>query len=105
MKQQLVYDEDIFMKINELISINQFEVIFVLCDKNTEKHCLPILKSQLNSNIEIHNFSIEVGERSKNIRNAELIWRKLIEIRNSRKIVLINLGDEMVSDIGGLDRK
>jgi len=101
MNKQLVYDEDIFLKINELISNNQFELIFVLCDKNTEKHCLPILKSQLNSNIEIHNFSIEAGERSKNIRNAELIWRKLIEIRNSRKILLINLGGGMVSDIGG----
>lgn len=101
MNRNIIYSKDIFLKINELIEKNKFELIFILCDINTEKHCLPYLKSNLKTKAELHQFTVDAGENSKNLRNAELIWSNLIEIRQSRKILMVNLGGGMVSDLGG----
>jgi 3-dehydroquinate synthase len=72
---------------------------FLLTDENTHDHCLPLLANYLPE--DIPEFKLIPGENSKNLENAERIWRWLIECKASRGDVLINLGGGVVSDIGG----
>lgn len=101
MNQTLVHKDDIFLKINNLISKNHYEVVFILCDENTQKHCLPFLLNELVDDVNTYTLTLEAGEENKNIQNAEIIWKELTKIRNSRKMLMINLGGGMISDIGG----
>jgi len=68
---------------------NPSGTVFILCDENTEKHCLPLLKSSL-SKADI--ISISSGEKNKNLQTCEYIWNDSLTKIADRKSLLINLG-------------
>ena len=82
----------------ELCSRNQ---ICILTDSNTIKHCLPHFFTLFPSLSRSVVFAVVPGERSKNIRQVEKLWRELNLNGMSRNHMLINLGGGIVSDIGG----
>ena len=72
---------------------------FLITDKNTHKKCLPILKSKLP--VLTSEYIISPGEKSKNLQNAGLIWKWLLENNAGKGDLLINLGGGVVTDLGG----
>ena len=49
--------------------------VWLLCDRNTRKHCLPLLKEALPSTINI--MTLQAGEESKSLASCELIWNSM----------------------------
>jgi 3-dehydroquinate synthase len=86
--------------LRESVDFEGFSSIFVLVDKNTLQHCVPFLKTALNS-ITYHLFSIEPGEESKNLETCNDIWKWLISHNADRHSLLVSLGGGVVTDIGG----
>lgn len=101
MMQTPIYFKEIYLKLNEIIEENECQFVFVLTDSHTQQFCLPILLDELKGDFEVFSFSIPAGEENKNLSSAASIWSKLAETRQSRKMLLLNLGGGMVTDLGG----
>jgi len=78
--------------------LKEFKETIILCDQNTEKHCLPLLN--LSKDVKIVSFP--AGESNKSAFTLNHIWNKLLIFEANRDTILINLGGGVVTDIGGL---
>lgn len=78
--------------------VNNESQMVILCDHNTEKFCLPLLK--LKSNIPI--ISISPGELNKSTFSLNHIWNQLVIHHADRNTVLVNIGGGVITDLGGL---
>jgi len=87
-------------KLKNVIENIQPDKIFILTDKNTHFHCLPLLKNNL-QNIDYKEIIIKAGDENKNIDTLCKIWQFLSKNFTSRKSLLVNLGGGVVCDIGG----
>lgn len=91
-------------KISEMFDLSKYSKIAILTDKNLIKSgWLDKLKSGLRSGInkEISTIIIKAGEKYKNIKTVEKIWKQMLEAGLDRKSLLINLGGGVVCDMGG----
>jgi len=75
--------------------------VFLLSDHNTHKNCLPVLIEHLPWLAERPVFSIKPGEDEKEIATLTKIWIWLMELRASKRAILVNLGGGVVTDLGG----
>jgi len=73
--------------------------VFVLTDKNSHRHCLPLLKSWLPKATTV--IQIPAGEMHKQLETCSLVWEKLTRKNADRKAILLNLGGGVVGDLGG----
>ncbi len=91
-----------YYQLKKYILDGNFSKIFILCDDNTKKDCLPLLVDKLTiSDFKSICIEIEHGEQNKNIKTCEKIWKKLLQNGCDRKSLMINLGGGVVTDIGG----
>ncbi len=74
---------------------------FMLCDTNTQLHCLPIFEKRFGKTAPGHLIVIPAGEAHKQLETAEEIWRQLQLSGARRDSLLMNLGGGVVCDIGG----
>lgn len=77
------------------------EDIFVLTDENTANFCLPELPDLVHDVPREQLIKIPAGEKSKSLRNAEKIYRLLMERAATRQSLLVNLGGGVITDLGG----
>ncbi len=89
-----------FRKFVEQVKSDKKNIV-ILCDKNTEKHCLPLLESVVLSPFIGLIISIPDGEEHKNIETITYIWKQLLENDIDRNTVLISLGGGVICDLGG----
>lgn len=82
--------------LNNFLSENKYNKVFILVDENTKRDCLPLL--QKNDFFEI---VIKSGEQNKNIQTCLHIWSVLLENEAHRNDLLINLGGGVIGDMGG----
>ncbi len=77
--------------------------LIILCDSNTEKHCLPYFEEKYVRALDlpVRVLSIAPGESSKSLEEAQNIWDQLIEHRVDREALFIALGGGVVTDLGG----
>jgi 3-dehydroquinate synthase len=75
--------------------------IVVLCDENTEKHCLALLKSYVSFPFCDWIIAVPCGEEHKTIQTVSCIWEQLLEKDADKNVVLISLGGGVVCDLGG----
>lgn len=73
--------------------------IFVLTDKNSEKHCLHLFLERVPVPFSV--ILIPEGEEHKHLETCQHIWTNLMEKGADRKSLLINLGGGVIGDIGG----
>ena len=95
------FEKDKFSHLKHFLKENSFSNIFILCDKNTEKHCLPIF---LKGNKALKNatmFSIPSGEKHKTLDTALTVWNFLLNNKVDKNSLLICLGGGVVCDLGG----
>ncbi len=74
---------------------------FMLCDTNTQLHCLPHFEKIFGKTAPGHLIVIPAGEAHKQLETAEEIWRQLQLSGARRDSLLMNLGGGVVCDIGG----
>lgn len=72
--------------------------VWLLCDRNTRKHCLPLLKDALPATA--HVIALPEGEESKSLASCELIWKTLSRKNVDRNALIICLGGGMICDLG-----
>jgi len=84
--------------IKDFIETVKYSQLGVLLEKNTSKHCYPLIKDVLpaHSLIEVSD-----GENSKNLSTCVTIWQKLTEQNFDRHSLLIVLGGGVLGDMGG----
>ncbi len=87
---------DLSSKIGDLV--RPYSSVFLLCDENTKKYCLPLIKATL-TNAKV--ISVASGETNKNLANCEHIWTELTGHFADRRSLLINLGGGVITDMGG----
>ena len=80
--------------------VTKYAKIFVIVDENTERDCLPILKSNL-PNIDWNIIKIPSGELHKNIETCQIIWQTMMQNEANRNALTINLGGGVIGDMGG----
>jgi 3-dehydroquinate synthase len=87
--------------LNELLRnvTGEYSSVFVLCDDNTIRHCLPLINEVLPSGHKI--IIIPSGEKNKNLDTCSLIWQELTDAAADRRSLLINLGGGVICDMGG----
>jgi 3-dehydroquinate synthase len=95
----IVFNDD-FAALNRFIKQGNYSKVFFLVDEQTEKHCLPLLISQLQIS-EYDLIEITSGEINKTIDFCIGIWRMLIDFGADRNSLLINVGGGVITDIGG----
>lgn len=87
-------------ELQQAIGNTASESIYILTDTNTERCCLPELRT-LRILDKSHYFCIPAGDEHKTLETAAQIWKFLSENGASRKSLMINLGGGMITDIGG----
>ncbi|WP_255501950.1 3-dehydroquinate synthase [Olivibacter sp. SDN3] len=87
--------------LDEFLKNSNYSKFFVLTDKNTGEHCLPLLKDILKSLVNYDLIEIDPGEENKTIDFCIGIWKMLIDFGADRKSLMINLGGGVITDIGG----
>ena len=97
---KLFIGEKIFGEVEKFISRSDFtKKILVVTDTNVFKNCAEDFTKNLCGDFEI--FSIEAGETSKTLQEAEKIYTKAIELGLDRKSLIIALGGGVVGDLAG----
>jgi 3-dehydroquinate synthase len=97
----VVIGKDSLSQLNSYVHKKRYSKIFILCDENTFKHCLPELLFHCDSLHESELLEIESGEESKNISVCTDLWKSLTESGADRNSLLVNLGGGVISDMGG----
>ena len=87
--------------IDGFIAKGSYGKVFILTDSSAQNFCLPQLYKDCKSLRKAFVIEIKSGERNKNIKTCELIWKKLSHYNADKNSLLINLGGGMISDIGG----
>lgn len=92
----MLYANDIQSTARQAIESLDPDRVFILCDKNTERHCLPLLAQD-----ETTLICIDSSDEAKNIDTLTQVWQTLQEGGATRHSLLLNLGGGMVTDLGG----
>ncbi|WP_442946104.1 3-dehydroquinate synthase [Olivibacter sp. CPCC 100613] len=96
-----VYFERQFGALREFLKNNSYTKIFILTDRNTSVHCLPLFTESMPDLTDYDLIEIDPGEENKNIDFCIGIWKMLLDFGADRKSLLINLGGGVITDIGG----
>ena len=97
----VIFNEEGYKELNKLISENNYSILFIIVDSNTNEVCLPKLLPLIETESPIEIIEFEAGEINKNIETCIQIWNVLTELGADRKSLIINLGGGVVSDLGG----
>ena len=95
----IIIAKNIKKEINNIISDYSSDKIFILIDENTNKFCLPLIKSLIPDNVQY--YEIKSGDKYKSIETAIKIWNFLSANNADKKSLLINLGGGVITDLGG----
>ena len=98
-KSGIIIAKNIQKEIENIIVNYSSDKIFILLDENTNKFCLPLIKSSFPSNVQY--YEIKSGDKYKSIETAIDIWKFLSENNADRKSLLVNLGGGVITDLGG----
>lgn len=97
----IYFGEESYQSISSFIEENNYSIIFILSDTNTNEYCVPRFLSFLATEKTIEIIEIEAGETEKNITTCVELWNILTELGGDRKSLLINVGGGVITDIGG----
>ncbi|MHB8262060.1 MAG: 3-dehydroquinate synthase [Bacteroidia bacterium] len=93
-KTQLTY-------LNAFLKEQTPPTLFMLCDTNTQKHCLPILLKEIKVLKNAKVYTIPSGEKHKSLETVTNCWNFLLKHKADRNALLICVGGGVVCDVGG----
>ncbi|TAL58937.1 MAG: 3-dehydroquinate synthase [Bacteroidetes bacterium] len=100
-KYNIHIGHDSLAELDTFLSKSYYSSFIILVDENTKKKCLPIVRKSFSTAHSLYIIQIKSGEKNKNIRNCEKIWRELSGQNADRESLIINLGGGVITDIGG----
>jgi len=95
------FEKGTFSYLEKYLKENPFSTIFVLCDTNTKKYCLPLFLKQNKVLQKAKVLVIPVGEKNKTLVTTNKCWEFLLKNNADRRSLLISLGGGVVCDLGG----
>lgn len=98
MNDNIQFSADPAADLKSFLQEKQYSKIAVLVDRNTARHCYPLIAPALPSHGLIE---VESGEEQKHLGTCEFIWGKMTEWELDRHSVLIVLGGGVLGDMGG----
>jgi 3-dehydroquinate synthase len=87
--------------LSDFLKNEKYSSVYILCDSNTLRYCLPKLLKDCPSLSKAQLLKIKSGERNKSLVSCTKVWKSFIETNADRKALLINLGGGVVTDLGG----
>ena len=100
MSNNIVYTNLVDSELQQWLSDNRFDRVFVLMDTNTRECARPLIQQTL-SRFDAAEIILPPEDENKNIESLMYIWEQLSTGGASRHSVLVNLGGGMITDIGG----
>lgn len=90
-------------QINNFFSAKKYKEsrCVIIVDTNTHIHCLDKILSEVDFFHGAEIVEVDPGESSKNIAVCENIWSLLLEYEMDKKMVVVNLGGGVITDMGG----
>lgn len=87
-------------QINLHIKKSNYSSVHLICDDNTFAYCLPFFLENCKEIKSPYIIQLPGGEKNKNLKSAQLIWKSLIKQGANRKSLVINLGGGVITDMG-----
>jgi 3-dehydroquinate synthase len=81
--------------------VGSHSATFILCDSNTNEHCVRFLLETIPVLNEIPIIEIPAGEESKSLEIVGQLYEELLHNNADRQSLLLNVGGGVISDIGG----
>ena len=81
--------------------VGQHSATFILCDSNTNEHCVRFLLETIPALNEVPIIEIPEGEESKSLEIVAQLYEELLQYNADRQALLLNVGGGVVTDIGG----
>jgi len=97
---RLIFSENLQKDLDLLLNSYAPNQIYVLSDTNSQRLCLPMLKST-DSLTAARFLTIPAGDDHKDMENLAKVWQFLSQNAATRKSVLVNVGGGMITDLGG----
>lgn len=95
------FEENAFSYLNDFLKEEAFSSVFILCDVNTKRYCLPLLLKRSPALKKVKKFVIAAGEKHKNLDEVNKVWNFLLENDADRNSLLVSVGGGVVCDLGG----
>lgn len=81
--------------------VSAHSATFILCDTNTNEHCVRFLLETIPALNEVPIIEIPAGEESKSLEIVAQLYEELLHNNADRHSLLLNVGGGVISDIGG----
>src|SRR6266446_6677193 len=94
----ITLDDEQFAGLNAFLRKNAERRLFILCDDNTQRHCLPLLLASCRQLKTAEVVVVTSGEKNKTPETAIAVWQTLLQKRADRDALLLNLGGGMICD-------
>ena len=95
------FNDNGYKALNQHIKTSKYSKVFILCDSNTNRDCVPLFLANIDTDIAYDILEIDPGEESKNLDISLGLWEALSEYGADRKSLIINIGGGVVTDLGG----
>ena len=95
------FQDKAYVELSNLISENNYSMLFILVDEHTLEDCYPKFIPNLKTDKQIEVIEIESGEINKNLETCIGVWNVITELGGDRKSLLITLGGGVITDLGG----
>jgi 3-dehydroquinate synthase len=100
--QSVVPDySDLALYINRTIHDHKVDKVFLICDRNTSVHCVPLILQNFPAETVDRIFVLPPGEKSKEMPVVLEVLQWLAFQGASRNSLIVNVGGGVVSDLGG----
>jgi len=96
-----VFFDNTLAALDNFVQTNRYSNVFILNDRNTSTHCLPVLQAAVPGLRGYDIIEVDPGEENKNIDFCVGIWKMMLDFGADRQSLLINLGGGVVTDMGG----
>ena len=97
--QKIIISDQLQQSFTTAIAECPHDRLFVLCDENTQRLCLPVLLTIYKSPFTI--ITIPAGDTNKGLDSLCHVWSQLQQGGATRHSLMVNLGGGMVTDLGG----
>ncbi len=100
-KSTILFGKNVYQNLVKYLEENAFSKVFILCDENTQNHCIPYFFQNIAVDLDTEIIEVSSGEIYKDISICHQLWGTLSDLGGDRHSVLINLGGGVISDMGG----
>ena len=99
-KQKIIISQNLRESLEQAITHQPHDKLFVLTDETTYKKCWPVI-SGFPSMQQSEHIVISATDEHKSIETLISVWTDLSQKGGTRHSLLVNLGGGMVTDLGG----